>query len=125
MKGTASFNEQLELGADLLRLLASSPSQAKQEVSVAAEPTNGKPLTRRADSAHSLDAANALLAAQDDQSFASAESTTEAASARPSYYWTGRLLAAGFTVEECREIRSLGRDTILEHVQILSRQGDS
>jgi ATP-dependent DNA helicase RecQ len=122
MKGAAAFNESLELGADLLRLLASSPPQAKPEVSVVAEPTNGKPLTRRADSAHSLDAANALLAAQDEESSASAESTTERASARPSHYWTGRLLTAGFTIEECQQIRSLSREEILEHIELISHQ---
>ncbi len=36
-----------------------------------------------------------------------------AASSKPSYYWTWRLLSAGFKVEECAEIRRLSRDDIL------------
>jgi ATP-dependent DNA helicase RecQ len=34
-----------------------------------------------------------------------------------SHYWTRRLLAAGFTVEECAAIRGLSREVILEHAR--------
>lgn len=36
---------------------------------------------------------------------------------RPAYYWTRRLLEAGFTAEECAEIRGLRREVILEHAR--------
>lgn len=36
--------------------------------------------------------------------------------ARPSHYWTWRLLSAGFPVEECQAIRGIRRDAILDHM---------
>jgi superfamily II DNA helicase RecQ len=41
-------------------------------------------------------------------------------SSHPSHYWTQRLLAAGFTVDECAAIRGLAREVVLEH----ARQAD-
>lgn len=38
-----------------------------------------------------------------------------------SSYWTQRLLAAGFTVDECVAIRGLSREVILEHVRLAKR----
>jgi len=35
----------------------------------------------------------------------------------PSHYWTLRLLAAGFTVDECAAIRGLDRKAIIEHAR--------
>jgi ATP-dependent DNA helicase RecQ len=34
---------------------------------------------------------------------------------RPSYYWTWRLLADGFTAEECTAIRGISREIMLDH----------
>jgi ATP-dependent DNA helicase RecQ len=34
---------------------------------------------------------------------------------RPNYYWTWRVLAAGMTVDDCRHIRNLDADTVLDH----------
>ena len=34
----------------------------------------------------------------------------------PSSYWTHRLLAAGFTIDECAAIRGLSPEVVLEHV---------
>ncbi len=33
----------------------------------------------------------------------------------PGHYWTWRLLAAGFTPEECMAIRGCERDVVLDH----------
>ena len=35
----------------------------------------------------------------------------------PSSYWTHRLLAAGFTIDECAAIRGLPREVVVEHAQ--------
>ncbi len=35
--------------------------------------------------------------------------------ARPSYYWTWRLLSNGFSMEECMAIRGIQRETVLDH----------
>jgi len=40
-----------------------------------------------------------------------------ALSLRPPHYWTGRLLAAGFTADECAEIRGLPLEEILDHAR--------
>ncbi len=34
---------------------------------------------------------------------------------RPSHYWTWRLLAAGFTIDECAAIRGLQREVVIDH----------
>jgi len=36
--------------------------------------------------------------------------------ARPSHYWTWRLLSAGFPLDECQAIRGIGRDAVLDHL---------
>ena len=35
---------------------------------------------------------------------------------RPSYYWTWRLLSAGFSPEECQAIRGISRQVMLDHL---------
>jgi ATP-dependent DNA helicase RecQ len=35
--------------------------------------------------------------------------------AQPAHYWTWRLLAAGFSVDECAAIRNLEREVVLDH----------
>ena len=35
-----------------------------------------------------------------------------------SFYWTQRLLQAGFSVDECAAIRGLSRETVLEHARL-------
>jgi hypothetical protein len=37
--------------------------------------------------------------------------------AKPSAYWTQRLIQAGFTIDECVAIRRLSREEILEHTK--------
>jgi ATP-dependent DNA helicase RecQ len=41
----------------------------------------------------------------------------------PSSHWTRRLLAAGFTVDECMAIRGLTREVILEHAREAEEEG--
>jgi ATP-dependent DNA helicase RecQ len=43
--------------------------------------------------------------------------------AKPSHYWTWRLLSAGFTAEECLAIRGLDRKTLLEHATAAIDEG--
>jgi hypothetical protein len=38
-----------------------------------------------------------------------------AAGPQPAYHWTWKVLAAGFTIDECRHIRSLEAETVLDH----------
>jgi len=42
---------------------------------------------------------------------------------RPTHYWTWRLLAAGFSPEECAEIRGLEAATIFDHAQRAAAEG--
>jgi ATP-dependent DNA helicase RecQ len=39
------------------------------------------------------------------------------------HYWTWRVFAAGFTADECRQIRKLDDDTIFDHVLRAAREG--
>jgi hypothetical protein len=39
------------------------------------------------------------------------------------HYWTWRLLAAGFSAEECVAIRGLGREVILDHARRAAEEG--
>jgi len=39
------------------------------------------------------------------------------------HYWTWRVLAAGFSAEECRQIRGLDPDTLFDHVLRAAREG--
>ncbi len=41
----------------------------------------------------------------------------------PGYYWTWRLLSAGFSPRECEVIRGLSRDTVVEHIQQAKQHG--
>ncbi|MEK6235183.1 MAG: HRDC domain-containing protein, partial [Planctomycetales bacterium] len=44
-----------------------------------------------------------------------AENKKNSAESQPSHYWTWRLLADGFTAEECQVIRGLASETIVDH----------
>ena len=46
-------------------------------------------------------------------------------SSHPSSYWTQRLLAAGFTVDECAAIRGLTREVVLKHARLAAKETDS
>jgi ATP-dependent DNA helicase RecQ len=48
---------------------------------------------------------------------------TEAAEARPSHYWTWRLLSAGFTPEECMAIRGVSREVVIDHALSACEEG--
>jgi uncharacterized protein YpbB len=39
------------------------------------------------------------------------------------HYWTWRVLAAGFSAEECQKIRGLDSDTLCDHVLRAGREG--
>ena len=43
--------------------------------------------------------------------------------AQPSYYWTWRLLAAGFTIDECRRIRRHTSAEIWDHAELAVENG--
>ena len=54
-------------------------------------------------------------AASDPDESASDEVVENLEMTQPSHYWTWRLLAAGFTPEECATIRSLSAEVVLDH----------
>ena len=45
--------------------------------------------------------------------------------AHPSHYWTQRLMAAGFSLEECAAIRGLTREVVFEHAKLAAEETDS
>jgi ATP-dependent DNA helicase RecQ len=42
-------------------------------------------------------------------------SVSESSTNRPNYYWTWKVLSAGLSVDECRHIRGLSADEVLDH----------
>src|SRR5262249_28931779 len=66
-----------------------------------------------------LDDINAALASAAEEDLPSNEPIENPQPiAQPDHYWTGRLLAAGFTIDECQQIRALPRETILQHASL-------
>jgi len=66
-----------------------------------------------------------LAAAAEDLALPPDDVTSSEPSIRPDHYWTARLLAAGFTIEECEQIRALPRATILRHARLSSAESSS
>jgi ATP-dependent DNA helicase RecQ len=98
MKGTAELTERLNLSQELsARLQAVRPGRSEKEKKIqrAAVPEFHQP-------------------PPDDAA---------AAADRPSYYWTWRLLSAGFTAAECEQIRGLDRSALLAHVLSAGKAG--
>ncbi|HEY2412281.1 MAG TPA: ATP-dependent DNA helicase RecQ [Pirellulaceae bacterium] len=121
MKGVESLNERPPIDIHLQTRLQSLPLRTSQKtaanntISSAAIPISDK-------STASIDDINATLAsAATDEDLPSAEpAEITNPTPKPDHYWTARLLAAGFTIAECQQIRSLPRETILQHVQLSS-----
>jgi ATP-dependent DNA helicase RecQ len=89
MKGQRSLPSLLPIPAELLRKLAVEPK------SPTATPTAATPIHPvTSDVPHPRSVA-----------------------AKPSAYWTQRLIQAGFTIDECVAIRRLSREEILEHTK--------
>ncbi|HMC11643.1 MAG TPA: ATP-dependent DNA helicase RecQ [Pirellulaceae bacterium] len=126
MKGAASFDEPLALDDQLLLRLKSlaprSPQQPQKPATKAAAGSVSPAQAFREDDA--LDAVNALLAAADDHLTDAVMGATPAVAAiQPSHHWTRRVLAAGFSAEECLQIRALDRVTLVKHVLAVARDG--
>jgi ATP-dependent DNA helicase RecQ len=131
MKGAVDFNEPLALDESIyLRLLGVS-AKAKTP---AAAPSQPAPAPNSSSASHVLEPrvempsfydANALLAAEGDEIDPSrAEASAACASPQHSaHYWTYRLLTAGFSIDDCQQIRSLDRQEILKHVLAAAREG--
>ena len=45
-------------------------------------------------------------------------------SEHPSHYWTQRLLEAGFSVDECAQIRGISRNVIQDHARLIGRKSE-
>ena len=106
MRGTQGLPERLSMPSYLLSKLRrvgarSSPGSATVESaareSAGAGPTSASPSPPTARPAPS------------------APTTPASADPRPDYYWTWRLLAAGFPAEECCRIRGMSLDAVLDH----------
>ncbi|MEN6459284.1 MAG: ATP-dependent DNA helicase RecQ [Thermoguttaceae bacterium] len=99
MRGQASLPRSLPVPHDLLRKLRGTASRTTREREV----LSSREFDREA---------NGSLG----------EETADVA-ARPSHYWTQRLVAAGFSIDECAMIRGLPRDVIVEHSRCAATDG--
>jgi ATP-dependent DNA helicase RecQ len=122
MKGTSSLDEALALDDQLLlRLRALAPRSQEQKKQPATAPvTSAQPC--RDD--EGFDAANAMLAGGDDEVAGDVVAPPSAPTGiQPPHYWTLRVLAGGFSAEECLQIRALDRATLVKHVLAIAREG--
>jgi ATP-dependent DNA helicase RecQ len=124
MKGTTSFDEALQLGDQLLlRLKALKPRSQQPFQNPTTKTAESAPQPRKLPEDEILDAINGMLAAGDDAMDAAPAATPTLATTQPAHYWTLRILAAGFSADECQQIRSLDRATLVKHVLAAARDG--
>jgi ATP-dependent DNA helicase RecQ len=125
MKGTASIGESLALDPQLLAGLQAKSSRSEAPECAASKPITASPPSAVATVAapapakskgpsDSWDDVNALLAAGDDEIAEAAN--PPANNHHPPHYWTWRVLAAGFSADECQQIRGLDRLAVVKHL---------
>lgn len=100
MRGAASLTEALSLDAEIVKKLkkryrpsAPPPPPTTTDDSATPPPTPALPLP-----------SSAPLATEPGD-----------VGQQPSYYWTWRVLSSGFSVDECRHIRGLEPEQVLDH----------
>jgi ATP-dependent DNA helicase RecQ len=131
MKGTAEFNEPLALDESIYRRLLAVSSNARTAAAAtpptepARESTPTSRLRQPREATPSFDDVNAMLAAEGDEVDPSRAEVSATIASRESspHYWTWRLLTAGFSAEECQQIRALDRTAIVQHVLAIAREG--
>jgi ATP-dependent DNA helicase RecQ len=127
MLGSAEPGERLHLDDSLVeRLLTiqfpAANGSAPQHKTAAAT-------TQKAADVDPFEAANAELAepaACDEEPVASPSPTHRPDAnheARPPHYWTWRVLASGFSAEECQQIRGITADELCDHLLQAAKSG--
>jgi ATP-dependent DNA helicase RecQ len=115
MRGVAPLTETLALEPALLKKLQRrTPAAASPPV---ASQTTPEPATSASLPAPSPVPTPSPVAVSEAVAPLRATSVEVTESGRyPSYYWTWKVLSAGFTVDECRAIRGMSAEAILDHV---------
>jgi RQC domain/Helix-turn-helix domain len=124
MKGAAAFDDPLPLDEQLLlrlRVIAVQPQRQNRASAAEAAPNHTAAAPEKSD-ADNFDDLNALLAADDIPAETIADTSPLT---RPSHYWTWRVLNAGFSLQECQQIRALDRTAIFEHLLAAARAGEN
>jgi ATP-dependent DNA helicase RecQ len=113
---------------DLLGVKGIGPAKARQygeailalvsDSAAGAEPAATLPETLSEDQLATTDLEAALAT-----DTAIGEPPTDQALRQPSHYWTWRLLSAGFTPQECCEIRCVAPEVVLDHALRAADQG--
>jgi ATP-dependent DNA helicase RecQ len=124
MRAEIELPELVELDATLiakLRPLAPRPgTAAKRAPATIAATTTVPAASANADSALGGAPMNEPAPAPSSVSAASSDDRT---AALPPHYWTWRVLTAGISAEECRQIRNIDADTLYDHVLRAGREG--
>ena len=123
MMGSSPLTERLSLPAHVLARLQSgrpSPSQERRKTSALSNSNASSPVEIVA-----FDSADSVAAATCEQVEETVDLTAGSKHlAVPSHhYWTWRVLAAGFSPDECRQIRRVDDDTLFDHVLRAAREG--
>lgn len=129
MKGAATLSERLPIDKQLLVRLQSVDVRVERKAVAnnQHQPSQPPPANEPAKRPTvAFDDINAELAAAGDEPDVGVEEPTRShEEVHPDHYWTGRLLTAGFSIEECQVIRSLNRITVLQHAIAFVRGGGS
>jgi ATP-dependent DNA helicase RecQ len=127
MKGIEPLSERLPIDVHLQTRLQTLPLRTQHKSASNNKPASAS-ISAKEHAADTFDDINAALAAAagDVDPLAEQLLPTSEPATKPEHYWTARLLAAGFTIEECQQIRALPRETILEHAAAarLASNGD-
>jgi superfamily II DNA helicase RecQ len=135
MKGSATFTEHLAMPGHVLARLESgrpSPTQERRKADAMAKKRSAAP-TSESDSIGSTDPFDAVNAELDEPLEVADEPppaprqvvhpSQASEHVHPPHYWTWRVLASGFSADECRQIRQLTAEELREHLLSAAQDG--
>ena len=135
MKGDAPFTDYLAMPAHVLARLESgrpSPSQERRKEKALAKTDATAPSSKTVamEVADPFDAANAELAessSMEDERRPAPQAVVHPPAAanglQPPHFWTWRVLASGFSAEECQQIRGLTPDELSDQLLQAAQNG--
>jgi uncharacterized protein YpbB len=122
MRGIAPFTDPLAVAPPLLAKLnrrkVMSPAASPPEVPADETPVETPSVAKNGD------AVDSEPFVSDAPEPVATHTTTDSPPAdRPSHYWTWRLLSAGFSLDDCRHIRGLSPEGVIDHALRAVEQG--
>jgi ATP-dependent DNA helicase RecQ len=126
MKGDVLLTEPLAIGEGLLRKLggvAAKPAQKSDQSRVVAPSASTSPVELNDIDLDPFAEVNAEYEDPSPPTRVNHVAHPPASPASGPHYWTWRVLSAGFSADECRQIRGLDSETLFDHVLRAAREG--